>query len=259
MHAMMAVIPILTFQFEECRFTAPFEATVEALDLARVQISAGAGHLRIEGKPGLRQARIRGTACASDKTLLEAIDLSARRFGSDMLIQANDRDLELRNREYARLNLVIEVPEFVAVAIADGMGDIELSGLGPLDIKDGSGDLTAHDIRGNVTVDDNTGFIKLSNVQGDVRVEDGTGEITLADVNGTVDVRDGAGQILLQRVSQHAAISDGSGDIEVDGVGGNLTVRVDGNGDIEYRAVRGSVKLPPNAREYQRSRLWLFR
>ena len=259
MHAMIAVIPILTFQFEECRFTALREATVEAVDVARVQVIAGAGTLRIEGKPGLRQARIRGTACASDKALLEDIELTTRRDGNDLVVFANDRDLELRNREYARLNVVIEVPEFIAAAIADSSGDIELAGLGSVDVKDGSGDISARGIRGNVTIEDNSGSIKLSDVNGDVSVEDGTGEIQLADVAGAVDIRDGSGSILLQRVSRSAAITDGSGDIDVDGVGGNLTVRSDGSGDIDYRAVRGTIRLPANGRDYHKSRLRLFR
>jgi DUF4097 and DUF4098 domain-containing protein YvlB len=258
MHAIIAVIPILTFQLEECRFHATREAALDAAGSTRVLVNAGAGSLRVEGKPGLRQVRIRGTACASDRTLLEEIELSAQRFGSEVRVHANDRELELRNREYARLNLVVEVPEYLAATVLDGSGELELIALGALDIIDGSGNITIRDIAGSVQIDDRAGQLRLSDVRGDVNVEDTTGEIDLADVIGTVDVRDGSGVVKLLRVGRDALISDGSGDIEIDGVGGDLTIRTDTNGGFDYRAVRGTVRVPLN-REYHRARFWPFR
>ncbi|MGH7469319.1 MAG: hypothetical protein ACRENP_15310 [Longimicrobiales bacterium] len=258
MHAIFAVIPILTFQLEECRFHAPRETVLEVATATRLLVNAGAGSLRVEGKPGLRQIRIRGIACASDRALLDEIELSAQRLGNDMRVLANDRDLELRNREYARLNLIVEVPEGMAASINDGSGELELIALGTLDIIDGSGDITIRDIDGSVQIEDRAGLIRLSAVRGDVNVDDTTGEIDLADVIGTVDVRDGSGVVKLLRVGRHALISDGSGDIEIDGVGGDLTIRSDSNGGMDYRAVRGNVRVPLN-RDYQRYKLWPFR
>ncbi len=258
MHAIFAVIPILVFQFDECRFSAPREATVDVLDAVQVFVSAGAGSLRVEGKPGLRQVRIRGTACASDRGLLDEIELTARRVGNEIRVFANDQDLELRSREYARLDVIIEVPAGMAASIEDGSGDAELSGLGSLRIEDGSGGLTIQDIGGNVTIEDGSGRVHVTNVRGDVSVEDGSGEIQLADIEGSVDIRDGSGEIVLARVAHNVLISDSSGDIEIDVVGGNLTVRHDSNGDIDHQGVRGIVRLPAG-RDHSRSRLWLFR
>ncbi|MGH7459610.1 MAG: DUF4097 family beta strand repeat-containing protein [Longimicrobiales bacterium] len=257
MHAIFAVIPILSFQFDECRFSAPREAVVDVADAVQLVINAGAGNLKVEGKAGLRQARIRGTACASDRSLLDEIELSANRVGNEIRINVNDQDLELRSREYARLNVVIEVPEGMAANIEDGSGDAEFSGLGALQLEDGSGDIVIHDISGAVSITDGSGFVELKNVQGDVTVEDGSGQLELTDIDGTLDLRDGSGEILVARVIRNVLISDSSGDIEVDVVGGNLTVRTDTNGDIDYRGVRGQVRVPAG-REHTKSRFRLL-
>ena len=257
MHAIFAVIPILAFQFDECRYSAPREATVDAAEAVQILVEAGAGNLKIEGKPGLRQARIRGTACASDRSLLEEIELTARRVGNEIRIAANTQDLELRNREYARLNVTIEVPEGIAANIEDGSGETELSGLGAVDLQDGSGTITVQHLSGSLSISDGSGGIQVHDVRGDVTIEDGSGEIDLSDIDGTVDLRDGSGEILVSRVVRNVLISDSSGDIEVDIVGGNLTVRNDSTGDIDYSGVRGQVRVPPN-REHSRSRFRLL-
>ncbi len=253
MHIILAVIPILTFQFDECRYTATREATVDAAAASRLSVSAGSGRLRVEGKPGLRQARLRGTACASDRALLEEIQLSATRSGGEVRVHANDDDKDLRNREYARLDLVIEVPENLATEIEDSSGDIEVFGLGPLQIIDGSGGIMADDIRGSLTIEDGSGEIKVTGVRGDVKIQDGSGEIDVFDVSGTVDIRDGSGEIMASKITRDLFISDSSGSIEVDDVGGAFTVRNDSSGAVDYRGVRGTVRVPEKARRRWRS------
>jgi DUF4097 and DUF4098 domain-containing protein YvlB len=253
MLALWALIPLLSLQ-EECRYSAPREATVEAAGAAQVVIDAGAGSLKVIGRAGLRQIRIHGTACASDRDLLEEIRLSANRSGSSIQIHSADEDLNLRNREYARLDVVIEVPEALAADITDGSGGIEVSNLGDLRIEDGSGEIEGRDLMGRVDITDGSGEIRLSSVRGDVIIEDGSGEIELTDVDGSVDLRDGSGEIVLSRIGRNVSISDSSGDIDVDVVAGTLTVRNDSSGGIHYSAVRGAVRVPPDRveRKYRR-------
>ena len=115
MLALWALIPLLSLQ-EECRFSAPREATVDASAAAQVIISAGPGSLKVIGRPGLNQVRIRGTACASDRDLLEELRLTATRSGNVVRVRSADGDFNFRNRECARLDVVIEVPEAIAAA-----------------------------------------------------------------------------------------------------------------------------------------------
>src|SRR5262245_8353152 len=181
MFALLALIPILSFQ-EECRYSAPREATVDVASAAQVIIDAGAGSLRVIGRPNLQQVRVRGTACASDREVREEIHRTARRSGGAVHVKSLDEDLELRNREYARLNIVVEVPEAIAAEINDGSGEIELSSLGDVVIEDGSGGIEGRNIAGRLEIHDGSGEIHLTGVGGDVIIEDGSGEIELSDV-----------------------------------------------------------------------------
>ncbi|HEY8508729.1 MAG TPA: hypothetical protein VIL32_10250, partial [Steroidobacteraceae bacterium] len=108
----------------------------------------------------------------------------------------------------AHLNLVIEVPQHLAVAVYHEAGDIDIRNVD------------------FALVDDGSGHIDIRNVATDVEIYDGSGHIYVYDVGGSVE------------------IEDGSGDIEVDDVGGDLWVRSDGSGQIRYRNVRGRVDLP---------------
>jgi hypothetical protein len=244
MRLILVAIPILTLQFDECRFSAPREAVLDATNAASVYVSAGAGSMRVEGRPGLRQARIRGTACASDRDLLDQIQLTATRSGTELRIHVNDEDFELRSRQYARLDVVIEVPENIAAEIEDGSGELDVAGLGDLTVIDGSGELTLQDIAGNVEVEDGSGEIRVNTVRGSLRIEDGSGRIELHDVGGPVVINDGSGDVNITKVTRDVTISDSSGSIEIDEVGGNFTVRSDGSGGIDYRRINGTVSVP---------------
>ena len=248
MIALLALIPILSFQ-EECRFSAQREATVDVASAAQIVIEAGAGSLRVIGRPSITQVRVRGTACASDRDLLEEVQLSATRSGNAVHVKSMDDDLRLRNREYARLNVVIEVPENMAADINDGSGDIELTGIGEVVLDDGSGQIEARNLSGNVQIRDGSGEIRLIGVAGDVIIEDGSGEIELTDVRGSVEINDGSGEIVLSQVAKNVTISDSSGDIDVDDVGGSFFVRNDSSGDVHYSAVKGAVRVPQDRAE----------
>jgi DUF4097 and DUF4098 domain-containing protein YvlB len=193
--------------------------------------------------------------------LLYYIQLTAVRSGDDVRIHANDDDRELRNRQYARLDVIIEVPENMVAQIDDGSGDVEVAGIAALNLTDGSGEIVLQDVRGDVEVEDGSGEITVSNVQGNVRIHDGSGEIDLHDVMGSVIISDGSGEITATRIGRDVTISDSSGNIEVDEVGGSFTVRDDSSGDVDYRRVKGQVRVPRNNdedwRSYLRDRLRL--
>ena len=252
MHLSILLLPMFVVQFEDCRYTAPRETNVDAAGATRVVVSAGSGRLEVVGRPGLRQARIKATACASDRELLDDITLSATREGGAVRVRANDRDWNLRNREYARLDVVIEVPEGIEAEIRDGSGEIDLSALGAVLLDDGSGSIRGEDLRGDVQIEDGSGEIELRNIKGNVRIEDGSGEIDLRNVEGRVDIRDSSGEITLYKVLRDVVISDSSGGIDVDEVGGNFTVRNDSSGGISHNGVRGTVDIPSKKRHRYR-------
>lgn len=86
----------------------------------------------------------------------------------------------------------------------------------PLDINDGSGDLT---VRGT----------------GPVTLEDGSGDVEISGVGGTMHISE-----------------KGSGGVRVSRVGGDFVVDSKGSGSIDYDTVKGSVNIPERKRERYR-------
>src|SRR5688500_18079077 len=104
--------PLLSQSFDECRHETQRTANVDAAGARQLLLKAGAGSLKIEGRAGVDRVTIRGRACASSASLLEEIELRARRSGSDVVVEAMEREdgWSFSNNEYARLDLVIEMP-----------------------------------------------------------------------------------------------------------------------------------------------------
>jgi hypothetical protein len=224
-------VPNAAISLQDCRFEADRSATVAVGTARRLVLDAGAGSLRVEGRTGLTEVRIRGRACASHEALLEQLDFDAAHAGDVIEVRTHEvENRDWRGRHYARLDLTLEVPAGLDADISDGSGDLVGLGLGETNIEDGSGEIDLSDIRGRLTIDDGSGEIRIRNVDGDVTIDDGSGQIDLLRITGTV------------------RIDDRSGDIDVDDVGGDFIVASDGSGSLDYRRVRGAVDIPRRGR-----------
>src|SRR5215208_43656 len=223
----------LRAQSDDDRYTAPRNATVDARGASAVRIHAEAGILRVEGKRGLGEVRVRGTARASRERDLEDIQLIAERHGNVVEVRAEIPEHRVGfvlHDNYRGLDLVLEVPDDIALDVEDGSGDLEIRGVGDIELRDGSGDIELTDV-GSVRVEDGSGELKIRNVRGDVTISDGSGRIDVRTVSGTVTVR-----------------TDGSGSIDVSDVGGDFVVGRDGSGGIAHTQVRGDVRIPRRKR-----------
>jgi hypothetical protein len=244
----LVLAPLPAQSRDECRYTATRAADMSASGINLLDLEAGAGSLRVEGRAGLTTIRVRGQACASSQSLLDEVTLTARRTGSTYEVLTDGPD-QVRNREYARMDLVIEVPASMAANITDGSGSVTVAGLRSLTVDDGSGELQISGITNGVRIEDGSGEIEISDVTGNVDIDDGSGEITLREIRGTVTIRDGSGSIDARNVTGSVRVlDDGSGSIEVDRVGGDLVVDSGSRGDIHHSGVKGEVRIPTRRR-----------
>jgi DUF4097 and DUF4098 domain-containing protein YvlB len=216
---------------EDCKVAADRAASSPLAGIERIEISAEAGDLHVNGAPALNTAEARGKACASDEDMLGRIEL---------VLERNDNVLEIRVKtpggsmlrmfgrsSYARLDLTVTIPANLPVKMTDTGGDLEVANVLALDLKDESGDILVHNIGANVTIEDDSGELTVNNVQGNVTLRDSSGDIKVTKVAGTVEV-----------------LGDGSGDIIVDEIGRGLIVRSDGGGEVNFSRVRGTVEIP---------------
>jgi hypothetical protein len=233
-------------------YSAPRNAVVDAAGARTVEVEAAAGSLRVEGKPGLRQVQVTGTARASSQQFLTQIRLIAERRGDVVFIKADipDQWRDNYNDYSASLDLVIEVPQGINADVSDGSGDAKVFNVGSLDAKDGSGDLSVDGAAGAVRIVDGSGQLTIENVGGDINVSDGSGEIEIRNVMGSFTVEsDGSGSIYATDVRGSVIVeSDGSGNIEVNKVGRDFKVDSKGGGSIGYASVTGEVDIPERHR-----------
>ena len=234
-------------------YSAPRNAVVDAAGARTVEVEAAAGSLRVEGKPGLRQVQVTGTARASSQQFLNQIRLIAERRGDVVFIKADIPEQSgaiTTTTTLPSLDLVIEVPQGINADVSDGSGDAKVFNVGSLDAKDGSGDFSVDGAAGAVRIVDGSGQLTIENVGGDVNVSDGSGEIEVRNVTGSFTVEsDGSGSIYATDVRGSVIVeSDGSGDIEVNKVGRDFKVDSKGSGSIDYASVTGQVDVPERHR-----------
>jgi hypothetical protein len=249
--AAVAAAPFLIGSAAHAQYTAPRNAIVNASGARIVEVEAGAGSLRVEGKPGLTQVEVTGTARASSQSVLNDIRLIARRDGDRVFIKADIPDHDGWNDNYdASLDLVVQVPQGMNADISDGSGDAKVYNVGELEMEDGSGELLIDGAQ-SVRVSDGSGSLTIENVRGDVTVNDGSGDIDVRNVAGSFIVEsDGSGGINATDVRGSVIVrNDGSGGIDVNKVGRDFRVENKGSGDIEYAEVTGTVDIPDNRRD----------
>ncbi len=225
------------------------EAVLDAAGATLLDIEAGAGWLIIEGKDDLAEVRIVGTACASRRSLLDAVKLETERRGDRLIVVAGVdywRHMFSWHRT-ARLDLTLEVPSDLALRIEDGSGRVEIVGVASIALRDGSGEIRLEQVAGDVRVRDGSGSLSILEIEGGLTiVSDGSGEIDIAAVRGDVEIgSDGSGGITIRDVTGHVLIGrDGSGSIRIAGIGGDVTVRHDGSGSIRVKDVKGKIDVP---------------
>ena len=216
-----------------------------------LELKAGSGDLKVEGREGLDEVRATARACASDQDYLDELQVTLDRAGNDIILTTHYPDLSgfrFRNN-VARIDLVVEIPLNMAVEIDDSSGSMEVSRTGALRIDDNSGNIDVRGINGSVRIDDSSGSVEVEDVAGDVEIEDRSGSINVRDIEGTLRVRDSSGPIDVVTVGQDVVVErDGSGSINVRNVLGDFTVRRDGSGGIRYSNVEGRVQIPEGER-----------
>jgi DUF4097 and DUF4098 domain-containing protein YvlB len=211
-------------------YTALRNAAVDAAGAKSIEVETGAGILRVEGKPGLRQVQVTGTARSSSRQFLARIKLIAERRGDVVFIKADIPDDERSyndNNYSASLDLVIAVPQGINAEVSNGSGDTNITNVRSFDVSDGSGSFSVIGAAGSVRITDGSGDLTIENVGGDVRVNDGSGDINVRNVTGSFTVE-----------------SDGSGGIYATDVRGSVIVQNVGSSSIEVTAGATSAKSP---------------
>lgn len=248
---LIGLVALVTHQpclAEDCKFTSQRDAALEVAGAKRLEITARAGDLVVEGRAGASRVEASGLACASSQALLDGIVIDARREGDVLHVDVRMPDREQFERNgsyYTTLDLRVSLPETLPVTVLDSSGEAEITRVASAKVTDSSGDLRIRDVTGDLQVSDSSGELTIRNVGGNVHLNDSSGDVTVDQVRGAVDVEsDSSGDLHIARVTRDVRIQqDGSGGIRIADVDGSVVIGSDGSGDVDVRRVKGGFEL----------------
>jgi DUF4097 and DUF4098 domain-containing protein YvlB len=219
-----------------------FSKTVQlALDndsLDQLNIDAGAGDLKITGKPSQSEitviAKVFGEKLSDDDYVL-----SLEKAADKALLIAQFNDNTYNNE---RIDLEISMPSYLALLVDDRSGDISIESVSNgLTLNDRSGDIELSHIAGLVRIEDRSGDVVGKDLRGDVIINDRSGEIYLKDVVGDVNIDDSSGDIHATNISGVVTVEDGSGDININGAADFRLINA-GSGDVSLQNIKKNLK-----------------
>ncbi|MFC0050318.1 DUF4097 family beta strand repeat-containing protein [Rheinheimera tilapiae] len=214
---------------------------LNANNLQQLVAETEAGDLHVIGEKGREQIEVEARINFDNIDQLE-LTLEAK-GNAAVLVARNKEQVSFGYVDNASIDLVVRVPERFALKLEDGSGDTRVEGLtGDLLIADGSGNLQVSGGR-QVTIEDGSGNLSLAQTTGNVSIDDGSGDIRASQIGGTLTLTDGSGDVEISQVQGTVTIEDGSGDIRVAQAGG-LTVDDDGSGELSYQQISGRITVP---------------
>ncbi|MGQ0561032.1 MAG: hypothetical protein ACT443_04065 [Gemmatimonadota bacterium] len=168
-----------------CSEPRNFSDEISASALNALLVDAQEGHVRIEGRSGINEVRVHGTACSRAERTTDQIDFQLYRSGGEARVIT-----DVPGYDDAELDLVIEVPSDFDVNVYDGSGDIDIEDVYSVWVNDGAGHIDVFRVETDVIVDeDGSGNIDVDDVGGDFFVRyDGSGSINYRNVRGRVQL-----------------------------------------------------------------------
>ncbi|HKT42186.1 MAG TPA: hypothetical protein VJQ86_07495 [Rhodanobacteraceae bacterium] len=234
---------------EQCRYSAPRKAEINAAGLKLLAVQIGPDDLVIHGEPGLTNVVVRGTACASNQKWLQDVKVEASRSGDTASLIARDGDhtmlMSLFGGSYAYLKLDVRVPQSLALKLQEGSGDARVNNVAALDASLGSGDLKVNGVAGELALSVGSGDAVANDVGTFNLSSLGSGDASVDGVRGNAHAGGvGSGDLVLGSVKGAVSLgSIASGSARITGVGGSLDAKSVGSGDLIVSNVTGNVSV----------------
>lgn len=246
--AAVLLAPISVAAASECKYEAPRNLQLDLAGVRGVQIEVNSQDVHVHGRTSSPGLVVHGRACASDKSLLDNLQVTQHREGDQLIIAAEseNRSFHMFGSSYSSLELDVQLPATMPLTVEVGSGDADVTGVQQLDSHVGSGDLHVKQIAQAVSASVGSGDVDISDVGSLSLGSIGSGDARVSKVHGDVRIGSiGSGDVSLRGVggSVHADTL-GSGDLNVHDVGGDLHLGAKGSGDVDYSGIKGRVSVP---------------
>lgn len=243
------LVPLAGLASERCEFQAPRNLQLDLAGVRKVRFEVRSFDLHVTGSAGATLLELHGRACASDRRRLDDLTVSQHREGDQLIIELGGNGahmFDLFGSHYANLDVSVQLPANLPVAVDVGSGGADVTGTHDLDSHVGSGDLHVHDIAGRFATSVGSGDIEAGNLGSLALGSVGSGDFTGTGVRGDARVGSiGSGDVRLRQVGGSVHVDTlGSGDLVVDGAGGDFMLGAKGSGDVSHHGVQGKVQVP---------------
>ncbi|MET8234389.1 DUF4097 family beta strand repeat-containing protein [Micromonospora sp. NPDC005298] len=196
----------------------------EMVKITTIRMLGGSGDMVVRGTGPAGEARIKRVVRYQGGEPKARYEIK----GSELIL-----DSDCGNR--CSVSYEVTVPEGVTVQGESGSGDVELSKIGTVDLRLGSGDVRITGATGAVGVETGSGNIEVSEASGAVRLRAGSGDITARRLGGSTDAEAGSGNVTVELDTPAAARAHASsGDVTLLVPQGSYQVRSStGSGDAK--------------------------
>jgi len=169
-----------------CNERRDFNRIVDVGSALETRIVSDNGFVRVVGRSNIDEVRVVGRACARNRRDLDDVEMVAQRMDGYVRVLG----LVARGGRDARIDLTVEVPDWMLVEIEALRGDVDVDRVSGLIVINEWGDIDVSDVFGDVEIEDGSGHIDVRHVDGDVWIWDESGDIYVEDVLGDLNIQD---------------------------------------------------------------------
>ncbi|WP_446216419.1 DUF4097 family beta strand repeat-containing protein [Micromonospora sp. IBHARD004] len=185
----------------------------EAVKISRITVLPGSGDVTVRASGATAEVRIK-----------RMLRYQGGQPDARYEIKGDELVLDTDCGDRCSISYEVTAPEGVTVRGETGSGNVELTRVGPVEIKLGSGD------------------IRVTGATGPVRAETGSGNIEVVDVAGRTDLRASSGDISARRLGDQ---------VDAEASSGNVTVELERPASARVHAGSGDVELTVPAGRYR--------
>jgi hypothetical protein len=245
----LLLAPLAAWASDACRYEAPRNLHADLAGVRAVQIDVGSQNLHLSGNGTTKQLDLTGRACASDKALLDQLQITQRRDGDQLLLDVSGGEhmsFSLFGSSSSSLEVSLQLPANLPVTVRVGSGDADVHSVQQLKSSVGSGDLHVREITGSFATSVGSGDVDATTVGSLDLGSVGSGDAKIEGVSGDARIGSiGSGDVVLRKVGGSVrAQTLGSGDLTVTDVAGDFTLDAKGSGDVNHSGVKGKVSVP---------------
>lgn len=159
---------------------------------------------------------VRGGGTAGEARIKRVVRYQGGEPKTRYEIKDNELVLDTDCGNRCSVSYEVTVPEGVTVQGESGSGDVELTKVGAVKLRLGSGDVRISDVAGAIDVETGSGNIELSEARSAVRLRAGSGDITARRLDGTTDAEAASGNVTVElETPASARVHASSGDVSL--------------------------------------------